>query len=135
MQDRDIGSEKGPTTRQRGRWAESLAVRYLQQHGYRILDTNFTCRGGELDVVAYQGTDLCFVEVRFRKETDRGRPVETVGKTKQARLIRAAKAFVQQHPRVDAFRQPMRFDVVSIVGTDPPQCDLIRNAFETEAAW
>src|SRR5688572_11828663 len=70
--------------------AEAAAVRYLEQRGYTVVDRNFRCPYGELDVVAEQGETLCFVEVRMRSTAAWGDPAHTVSWSKQRRVARAA---------------------------------------------
>lgn len=123
------------TTRARGQWAENQAAVYLESRGYTVLCRNFRCKGGELDLVALDGLHLCFVEVRFREDRLRGEPLETVDGRKRGRLTRAANQYLQKHPDIDTRRQFMRFDVVSVVGTDPVEIQLVRDAFEVGEAW
>lgn len=120
---------------ERGRWAEDLAASFLRARGYRIWIRNYRCAGGELDLVGFSGDLLCFVEVRFRRDRSHGDPMETVGRTKQSRLTLAARDFLSHHPEIDYMRQPMRFDVVSIVGTDPPEIELVLDAFQAKEIW
>jgi putative endonuclease len=103
--------------------------------GYTILSRNFRCKGGELDLVAADGVYLCFVEVRFREDRSRGEPLETIDARKRGRLIRAARQYLQKNPGIDTGRQFMRFDVVSVVGTDPADVQLVRDAFDAGEAW
>ena len=123
------------TTRARGQWAEEQAAAYLESRGYTVVFRNFRCRGGELDLVAIDGAHLCFVEVRFREDRARGEPLETIDGRKRGRLIRAARQYLQQNPDINTTRQFMRFDVVSVVGTDPVEIKLVRDAFEAGEAW
>jgi putative endonuclease len=110
-----------------GAEAEQLAQQFLQQRGYQIITTNFTCRGGELDIVAQFGDLLCFVEVKQRTTLSFGLPQESIRHEKQRRMIKAAKRYLQK-----LGREPMcRFDVVSIYPTpeDPIHIELIQGAF------
>ena len=111
----------------RGRRAEREAAVFLEHLGYEILDRNTTYRGGELDLVARQGAVLCFVEVRYRADAFMGDPLETIGRDKRSRLVRAAQQYLRDHSEWDRPGQIMRFDVVGIVGQDEPI--LIQNAF------
>src|SRR5450432_3861064 len=103
-----------PSTVRVGATAETIAAEFLIARGYRIIERNFRCKIGELDVVARdaEGT-LCFIEVRSRKNHSYGNAAETVNQTKQRKVTRAAKAYL-------FFRKPefdtARFDVVAITG-------------------
>jgi putative endonuclease len=85
--------------------------------------------------VAIDGGHLCFVEVRFREDRTRGEPLETIDGRKRGRLIRAARQYLQQNPDINPTRQFMRFDVVSVVGTDPVEIKLVRDAFQAGEVW
>lgn len=113
--------------KQLGDRGERIAVRYLKKKGYRILETNYRVhRVGEIDAVAADGETLVFVEVKYRKSSDFGRPEEYVDRTKRTRLIRAAEAYLMKHPG----DRPVRFDVVAITGDlGRPEISLIQNAF------
>ena len=115
------------TTTRRGRRAELLARDYLSRHGYRLIAVNFECPGGELDIVAYEGEVLCFIEVRARSSVLFGHPLETIGPRKIRRIVRAASAYLSHVPTP---WPPMRFDALGIVLLDPPLYTLVRAAFE-----
>ncbi|GIX48700.1 MAG: UPF0102 protein [Candidatus Tectimicrobiota bacterium] len=100
------------TERQRhGQRGEDLAVAYLERSGYRVAARNFRCRGGEVDIVAWDGDTLVFVEVKSKAQTAFDAPQAMVDRRKQARLVQAAVTYLQQQrlPRV-----AVRFDVVAI---------------------
>ena len=104
---------------------ERAAESFLTGEGYRIEERNYRSAGGEIDLVAWEGDILCFVEVRARMRDDFGWPDETVDRRKQRKIIRAARAYMVQFPPLS---MPMaRFDVVSILRDE---IMLIRNAFE-----
>ena len=96
-----------------GALAEQRAAEHLQQNGYRIVDRNWTCRGGEIDRVCLDGDTLVFVEVRARADTRHGTPLETVVDLKRRRLIRAAEIYLHVKQRQD---WACRFDVVAVTG-------------------
>ncbi len=121
--------------RERGAWAENLVSGFLERKGYVILCRNFTCRGGELDIVAEHKDVLCFVEVRYRSSVQAGEPLETIAGTKRSRLITAARRFLVKHPEIDSMRRVLRFDVVSVVGEEKPEISLVQNAFGVADAW
>jgi putative endonuclease len=109
----------------RGREAETQAALFLQRRGYKILERNFSVRGGEIDLVAREGKTLCFVEVKSRRSSAFGHPAEAVNWKKQQRLIRAAQVYLLAH--AGAAQPACRFDIVSICADEEPQ--LLRNAF------
>jgi len=113
----------------RGQAAESQACDYLRERGLSLLERNFRCKLGELDLIMQDGETLVFVEVKYRSRTDYGQGSEAVDRGKQTRLVRAAQVYLQQHPEL--IHAPMRFDVVSIDGPRP-QVQWLTNAFGAE---
>ena len=110
-----------------GTAAEDLALRYLEARGLALVTRNFRCRGGELDLILRDGGQLVFVEVRSRRSSQFGTPAESVTRTKQQRLLRAAAVYLQRQ-RLDL---PCRFDVVAILqADDEPRVEWIRDAFQ-----
>ncbi|GAW92859.1 YraN family protein [Calderihabitans maritimus] len=112
-----------------GKRGEEEAVRYLRKNGYRILETNFRCRLGEIDIVAKEGEDIVFVEVRSRTSSLFGLPEETVSWTKQRKLLQLARVYLTAK-RLEG--KNFRFDVVGILlGEDGAvkRLTLYRNAF------
>jgi putative endonuclease len=85
-----------------GKVGEELAARHLQQRGYVILQRNYRCPAGEMDIVAMQGARLAFVEVRTRRGISYGTPAESITARKQQRLIRVASTYLQEHRQSDA---------------------------------
>ncbi len=102
-------TESGAAT---GRDGEEQVIRYLRRIGYRIIDRNFRCSYGEIDIVAREGATLVFVEVRTRSSAAWGSALETVGSIKQARLSRAAAVYLAKHDHLTF--DDCRFDVVGI---------------------
>ena len=94
-----------------GKRGEDLACEYLAEQGLVLIERNYRCRTGELDLIMRDGSQVVFIEVRLRRSHRYGHPEETVTRTKQTRLIRAA-AFYLQSRRIDS---PCRFDVIAIV--------------------
>ena len=94
-----------------GEPGESLACSHLQEKGFEILDRNFRCRSGEVDVVARHGDSTVFVEVKERRGRSHGEGYEAVTFGKRRRLIRAARIYAATHGLSET---PMRFDVVSV---------------------
>ncbi len=118
---------------ERGAAAERRVARYLRRAGYRILAKNWRCRTGELDLVVARGPLLVFVEVRSVSTAFLGTPTETVSGPKQARVGRAAEAWLRAHPR-DI--QWVRFDVVGVRWRgERVSIDHIENAFCPDWAY
>lgn len=118
-------------TTELGRRGEDLACRYLEAQGLRLLERNYRCRAGEIDLVMLDGSTLVLVEVRSRSTSAHGSAAATVGFRKQQRFIRAARHLLLTRP--DFRRQPARFDVVAIdpgaIGATGPVVSWIRDAF------
>ena len=107
-----------PRTRVRatavGSAAERLAADFLVKRGYHVLERNFRCRVGEINLIALDGSTLVFVEVKARRTLSRGAPVEAVTDIKQARVVKAAQFYLAYCGRIF---QRIRFDVISVVPT------------------
>ena len=106
-------------TRARGAFGEERAVRFLRRKGYRIVERNFRCRQGEIDVIAADRRFVAFVEVKLRQDDSFAKAREFVTRAKQARIIAAAQEWLQPNP---TNLQP-RFDVAEIYapqGTQTP---------------
>ncbi len=111
----------------RGRRGEALAAERLVQLGYRLLDRNARGRPGEIDLVAEEGGAVVFVEVRSRATAAFGSAAESVTRDKQARLSRAALAYLAARGWLE---RPARFDVVAVDGpAGAEQVEVIRDAF------
>jgi putative endonuclease len=111
--------------------AEQLACAYLEDRGLTLLQRNYYCRGGEIDLIMQHGDSLVFVEVRYRRHTRYGHAAETVSLRKQGRVIRCAQYYLTRYRR---WNTATRFDVVSIEG-DPGQVHIewIADAFQAYA--
>jgi len=116
--------------RERGAQAERAAAEYLHQRGYRIVETNWRCRQGEIDIIARHGETLVFVEVRARSGGATAAAFESVGPVKQERLARLAHAYLSEHELEDA---NWRVDIVA-VGLRPSAPPLIEHA-ENALDW
>ena len=119
-----------------GKLGEQYAAAYLDQLGYRLVAANFTLPIGrnlrsaivnaEIDLVAYDGATLCFIEVKTRTSDWFAPPQASIDLRKQCQIARAAREYRRLFELDD---QPYRFDAVTIVLTDPPQIELLRNFF------
>lgn len=98
--------------------AEEAACRFLErERGMTVVARNFRVRGGEIDVVARQGSTLVFVEVRSRERADFGGPEESVGKAKRRRIVAAARRYLAE--AAPGEWTEARFDVVAVLGGGP----------------
>lgn len=108
---------------QRGASAESAAARLLVREGYAIVERNFRCKAGELDIIAREGEVLVFVEVRSRSDDGHGSAIEMIRHTKQRRVARVAAYYLATAAPV--FEQ-CRFDIVAVTAGEPI---LLKDAF------
>jgi putative endonuclease len=116
-----------------GRFGEQLAVDVLTDSGLTILERNWRCADGEIDIIAWDGPVLAVIEVKTRSSTAFGDPAEAVNPAKAARLRRLASQWLAQHRRigtVDPWPE-VRFDVVAVVRVAPggPTVRHIKAAF------
>ena len=108
---------------QTGQAGEDAALAYLSRHGLNLLQRNFRCKGGEIDLIMQDGDTLVFIEVRKRADQRHGGAAASVTRAKQARLIIAAHSYLQRHRRPP----PCRFDVIAI---DAEAISWLKNAIE-----
>lgn len=109
-----------------GKEGEALALEFLKRRGYKVLETNFTCKYGEIDIVAKDGNIFCFIEVKLRSSLNFGLPIEAVGKRKIAHILQCAQYYCLKNNLKDV---PMRFDIISILKTEKEtKLSLIKNA-------
>ena len=85
------------TRKKLGALGEKLAVEYLKKLSYKILETNFRCPEGEMDIVAQKEGQLAFVEVRTKRSSGFGAPEESLTHAKKKRLIEVANVYLQSH--------------------------------------
>ncbi|MCR4658189.1 MAG: YraN family protein [Lachnospiraceae bacterium] len=104
---------------------EELAADFLIKKGIKVLERNFRCRGGEIDLIGKDGRTIVFFEVKYRKNKDAGYPIEAVDHKKQATISRVADYYRLTHGLSEA--GAFRFDVIGILGED---ITWYRNAFE-----
>lgn len=108
-----------------GAQAEHLAAHYLQQHGLKLLQTNYRCRFGEIDLIMQDGDTHIFVEVRLRSSAVFGGAAASIDARKQAKLLKTAQFYLSAFRRIP----PCRFDAVLMQSTDPQQIEWIKSAF------
>ena len=114
--------------RELGRFGERLARDTLKKSGYRILETNFRCRRGEIDIVAKQKDCLVFVEVRTKSNLDFGSPEESITAIKKQRLVSSALTYIDTHQDIPSL---WRIDVVAIeinIEGKPERIEIIEDA-------
>lgn len=104
---------------------ESIAVKYLEDKGYEILERNYRNRFGEIDVIAREEEYLVFVEVKYRSTKDCGSPFDAVDFRKQKRIVGVARHYLLMHGLSESVN--LRFDVVAVSGEE---IELLKNAFE-----
>ena len=111
-----------------GKKGEELALAQLKALKYRILERNFKCRLGEVDIIARDKNTLVFIEVKTRATRDFGGPAAAVNERKQRQLSKVALIYLNQK---NLHHVPARFDVVAVELIPPsPRIEVIRNAFD-----
>lgn len=110
-----------------GAQAEQTAARYLQQHGLTLLQANYRCRFGEIDLILRDGETLVFAEVRLRSRSDFGGAAASIDRRKQGKLIRSAQLYLASLTLLP----PCRFDALLLLSADGAEgVEWIKNAFE-----
>ncbi|MCX7805976.1 MAG: YraN family protein [Planctomycetota bacterium] len=125
-------SRSGGWRQKIGAEGEEIAARELERLGYRIVERNFRCRAGELDIVAEDGGATVFVEVKARRTESKGAPAESVHTRKRARMARAAMWYIRARRLPGNARY--RFDVVSVLmhPEGAPDVKVLKNAFRLD---
>ena len=117
--------------RKTGKTGEDIATAYLKNKGYRIIERNYSCIYGEVDIVANDCGDVVFVEVKSRRSKGFGNPAEAVTPDKQKKISKVALNYLKEK-RLD--NRDARFDVVAIIlSPEGNRVDLTKNAFDL--AW
>jgi putative endonuclease len=112
-----------------GRLGETIAMDYLRRYGYRIVESNYRCALGEIDVIATEGKTVVFIEVKSRKTERFGEPQAAVGLQKQKKISMVAQNYLKEKKLNNV---KARFDVVAVrLLPQGPKVELIRNAFES----
>lgn len=115
----------GENKRKTGAMYEELAAEFLQSQGFHILERNYFCKFGEIDIIAIDGDYLVFAEIKYRKSIEYGFPQEAVSYVKQRKIIKSAQYYCMRHLVNE--EMPIRFDVIGILGE---QVTLIKDAFD-----
>lgn len=103
---------------------EEIACEFLGKNGYNIVERNFRCKIGEIDIIARNEDYLVFIEVKYRSSNRYGEPEYSINKRKQSKIYRAAQFYMMQKGL--SMDTPVRFDVVTILGD---HIHIIKNAF------
>ena len=103
---------RDPDRAELGALGERLAAKYLEGKGYRILERNFRCRMGEIDLIALRGSDLVFTEGKLRKDASYGEAREFVTASKQRKLLMTAEYYLSARPWAQELQA--RFDVIEV---------------------
>ncbi len=111
--------------REIGTLYEEKASDYLEDRGFEIIERNFRCKLGEIDIIAKKGGYIHFIEVKYRRESNYGNPLEAVNYKKQRIISRVALVFMSRNGLEND--TPVSFDVISILGE---KTEFFENAFE-----
>ena len=107
-----------------GKKCEDLACEYLRNNGYEILERNFSCKLGEIDIIAKNQEYIVFIEVKTRSSICYGKPSEAVDDIKKKHIYRVAKFYIQKHNLENEF---FRFDVIEVyLSKDKYKINLIK---------
>lgn len=109
-----------------GNFGEKLAYDYLIKTGYKILETNFTTRIGEIDLIVEKEDIIAFVEVKARKNLKYGMPCEAVNSRKMQKIIRVAENYIAYRGKED---RQYRFDVIEVFLGEEGKINHIEDAF------
>lgn len=93
-----------------GKLGEDLAVKHLKREKYKILERNWRCQFGEVDIIAQKSDIICFIEVKTRTNTDKGLPQEAVNFHKQQHIKKSSQLFMMKYPD-----NSYRFDIIEII--------------------
>ncbi|GMQ64756.1 YraN family protein [Vallitalea maricola] len=107
-----------------GSKGEEIAAKFLEKQGYKIIDRNYRCRFGEIDIIGMDSDYLTFIEVKYRRNINTGYPIEAVGYYKQKRIIKTAMYYTKVKRLYNA---DIRFDVVEIVNN---KIRVVKDAFK-----
>ncbi|MFZ5352584.1 MAG: YraN family protein [Bacillota bacterium] len=116
--------------KQLGSDGEDIACKYLFSKGYRVLQRNFTCKIGEIDIVAAERDTLVFIEVKTRTSEKYGKPCEAVSASKQKKIVKTALWYMTQFKMFDYMS---RFDVIELLMDDEGKSYIvnhIKDAFQ-----
>jgi putative endonuclease len=124
----DHGHETRSENKKLGKKGEEFALRFLKKRGYRIIEKNYVCKMGEMDIIAKEKDTLIFIEVKTRTSMDFGPPQLAVTQFKQRQMSKVALCFLKEKNLEDV---KARFDVVAILlNSGREEIELIKDAFD-----
>lgn len=105
-----------------GKWGENLACKYLEKNNYKIIERNFLCRQGEIDIIAEDKLkgEVVFIEVKTRSNLKYGNPSEAVNRTKQRHMKQVARYYIYKN---QLSHRAIRFDVIEVY-VQPSSCQI-----------
>ena len=109
-----------------GKTGEEIGTKYLIKNGYRIIIRNFRCRQGEIDIIAQDKNEIVFIEVKTRKNTNYGYPIDAVDKRKQKHILNASKYYIYINKLE---KRNIRFDVIEIYKKEKFYINHIKNIY------
>lgn len=112
-----------------GNYGEDLARKYIEEKGYSLLEQNFLCKLGEIDLIAKDNNYICFIEVKTRYSQKYGSPLESITPSKQKKIYRTAQYYICIN---NIHKSYFRFDAIEVIistNGKNPYINLIKNAF------
>lgn len=114
-----------------GQQAEQKALTFLQTNGLKLLEKNFNCRHGEIDIIMQEGNDIVFVEVRGRKQKEFGSAAESINQNKIKKIVQTAAYYLQKNKLL--YKVSSRFDIMAIhFISNHWQYEWIKDAFSAD---
>lgn len=113
----------------KGQYYEKLALTYLQQQGLKLVQQNYHCKAGEIDLIMQTAGQLIFIEVKYRASRSFGGAAAAVTRNKKQKLLRAVNWYLQQQ---QASNRACRLDVLTIEGQPPYQYNWLQNAITSQ---
>ena len=107
-----------------GKTGEEIGTQYLINNGYKLIIRNFRCRQGEIDIIAKDKDEIVFIEVKTRRNTNYGYPIDAVDKRKQKHILNASKYYIYKNKLE---KRKIRFDVIEIYKKDKFYINHIKN--------
>jgi len=104
------------TTAEKGIYYEGVALQYLLDQGLKLIERNYFCKLGELDLIMQDGAFLVVVEVRYRKNNVYGGALESITKAKQNKVVAATQSYLM----FAKIKSPVRCDVLAVTGNNAP---------------
>ena len=95
-----------------GKLGEDIATKYLENKGFRIMERNFYCKQGEIDIIAKQGKEIVFIEVKTRLNNNFGTPAEAINNLKKMHILKSAQYFLY---KTKLFDRDVRFDAIEVL--------------------